>query len=122
MTRTNEYQRQEILSASPLQLVIKLYDIAIASCFQNDRVRLRKALVELIASLNMDEGGEFSGRLFRLYEFCMDESVSGDLDEVRSILTELRETWNSRKLRIMRHERTVSLTPAVGQQTAAQLY
>jgi flagellar protein FliS len=99
LNRSNEYQRQEILSASPLQLVVKLYDVAIASCFQNDRIKLRKALVELISSLNLEDGGDFTSRMYRLYEFCMDQSVSGDLDDIREILIELREAWKQADLK-----------------------
>ena len=93
MNRSLDYQKQDVLSSSPIQLIIKLYDVAIASCFRGDRVRLRKALVELISALDMEEGGEFVGRLYRLYEFCMDQSVNGDLDEIRELLTDLRDAW-----------------------------
>ncbi len=91
----HEYQRQDIATSSPLQLIVRIYDVAITACHRNDRRKLRQALTELIGALNMEEGGEISARLYRLYEFCMDESVQGDLEPVREILTELRETWRS---------------------------
>ena len=95
---SNEYHRQEILSASPLQLVVKLYDIAIASCFRNDRQKLRRALAELMSALNVEEGGEIASNLAGLYEYCIDQSVAGDLDQIRSLLVELRDAWKSIEL------------------------
>ena len=88
-----QYQRQDVLSASPAQLVAKLYDLAIISCNTNDRFKLRKVLIELIASLNFAEGGEIAIRLSQIYEFCMRESVSGDLQIIASLLSDLRDTW-----------------------------
>jgi flagellar protein FliS len=88
-----EYQRQDIYSSTPLQLVVKLYDMAISACYRGDRKNLRDVLTELMAGLNLDEGGDIAGRLFRLYEYCMDSSVSGDLVAIRNVLTELREAW-----------------------------
>lgn len=87
------YQRQDVLSASPTQLVAKLYDLGILACNTNDRFKLRKVLIELIASLNFAEGGEIAVRLSQIYEFCMRESVAGDLNVIGEMLSELRETW-----------------------------
>ena len=88
-----EYQRQDIYSSTPLQLVVKLYDVAISACYRGDRKRLRTALAELMSGLNLEEGGDIAGRLYRLYEYCIEESVSGDLVSVRNVLTELRDAW-----------------------------
>ena len=87
------YQRQDVLSASPTQLVAKLYDLGILACNTSDRFKLRKVLIELIASLNFEEGGEIAVRLSQIYEFCMRESVAGDLNVIGEMLSELRETW-----------------------------
>ena len=89
----HHYQRQDVLSASPTQLVAKLYDLGILACNTHDRFKLRKVLIELIASLNFAEGGDIAIRLSQIYEFCMRESVSGDLKVIGEMLSELRETW-----------------------------
>lgn len=88
-----QYQRQDVLSASPAQLVTKLYDLAILACNSGDRVKLRKVLIELISSLNFEEGGDIAIRLSQIYEFCMRESVDGDLKQISDMLGDLRETW-----------------------------
>ncbi len=88
-----QYQRQDVLSASPSQLVTKLYDLAILACNNEDRMKLRKVLIELISSLNFEEGGDIAIRLSQIYEFCMRESVSGDLNQISEMLGDLRDTW-----------------------------
>lgn len=87
------YQQQAVASASPEQLVVKLYDIAIAACLQDDRTRLRRVLVELTAGLDMERGGEIAGRLYSIYDYCLRESISGDINVVRDLLDSLRDAW-----------------------------
>ncbi len=87
------YQQQSVTSSSPHQLVVKLYDIGISACHAGDRQRLRAALVELMSSLNFEDGGEIAGRLHALYEFCLNESATGDLEVVCDLLTNLRNVW-----------------------------
>jgi flagellar secretion chaperone FliS len=88
-----QYQRQDVLSASPAQLIAKLYDLAVLACHTGDRIKLRKVLIELISSLNFEDGGDLSVRLSQIYEYCMRESISGDLNLVHEMLDDLRTTW-----------------------------
>jgi flagellar protein FliS len=88
-----QYQQQSIASSSPAQLVLKLYDLGIQSCHQGDRVKLRAVLAELVGCLNFEEGGELANRLYSLYEFCLNESISGDIQVVQEILAGLRDVW-----------------------------
>lgn len=87
------YQRQSVMGASPEKLIAKLYDVAISACHRGDRTKVRSALVELLSSLNAEEGGELVDRLRAVYEFCLNESATGDLDLVRELLDELRDAW-----------------------------
>lgn len=88
-----QYQEQAITSSSPAQLVLKLYDLGVQCCRQNDRAKLRRVLAELVGSLNLEEGGEIAERLYDLYEFCINESITGDLEVIQTILGELRDVW-----------------------------
>ncbi|SHL02056.1 flagellar export chaperone FliS [Rhodothermus profundi] len=88
-----QYQEQAVLSASPAQLILKLYDLGIAACKRGDRAKVRAVLVELISALNFEAGGELAERLYALYEFCLRESAIGDLSVVQRILEGLREAW-----------------------------
>lgn len=96
--RMRQYQQQAVSSASPEQLIAKLYDFAVAQCYSGDRVKLRAALVELVSSLNFEQGGEIAERLYALYQFCIVESVSGDLDAIGEVLSGLRDAWKENVL------------------------
>jgi flagellin-specific chaperone FliS len=88
-----QYLEEQITAMSPIELVVKLYDIAIASCRQRDRNRLSKVLVELISALNFDHR-EISLGLFKIYNHCMRLAKEGDFDAVQPILAELRDAWS----------------------------
>ena len=91
--RMRQYQRQAVASASPDQLIAKLYDMAVAACRREDRAKLRAVLVELTASLNFDKGGEVAQRLHVLYEYCLVECGTGDLAVIAEIIDGLRSAW-----------------------------
>jgi len=91
--RMRQYQQQAVSTATPDQLIAKLYDFGIAACLRDDRTKLRAVLQELISSLNFEGGGEIAERLFMLYEYFLNESVSGDLPFVAEMLSELRDVW-----------------------------
>jgi flagellar protein FliS len=91
--RMRQYQQQAIASSSPAQLVLKLYDLGIQCCRRDDRSKLRAVLAELIGSLNFEEGGDIANRLYSLYEYCLNESVGGDLEIVGEVLNGLRDAW-----------------------------
>ncbi len=54
---------------------------------------LREVLLELVKALDMEQGGELAERLQSIYEFCINECATGDLDMIRELLEELREGW-----------------------------
>jgi flagellar protein FliS len=88
-----QYLEEQIGGLSPTELVVKLYDIGIASCVRKDRVRLSRVLVELISALNF-EYRDISVGLFKLYNYCMRLAKEGDFDAVQPVLEELREAWS----------------------------
>lgn len=87
-----EYRYQDIMSASPLRLVIMAYDAAIIGCEQRDLIKTTRALAVLRDALNFDYA-EIAGRLFSLYEWCADLARKGQYDEAARILRELRDAW-----------------------------
>ena len=91
--RMRQYQHQAIRSASPEQLVLKLYDHGITSCRRGDRAKVRAVLVELVSSLDFEQGGDLAHRLSALYEYCLTESATGDLAAVEEVLGGLRQAW-----------------------------
>jgi len=85
------YQRQSVMNASPLKLVVKMYDLAIQASYREDERKLREILSALTESLNFDY--EPAGQLFELYRYCQDLARKQKYDEIREILEPLRDTW-----------------------------
>ena len=86
------YQREQLLNLSPVEVIYKLYDIAVISCKRNDTVLAQRALNELIVGLNF-EAGEVAINLYHLYDYCKRSIRQGRLDEAIAMLEELRTTW-----------------------------
>lgn len=102
------------MGASPLQLVVMLYDGAIKFVRQGQAAmeqgrlydqnealqRAQRIVVELLSSLDMARGGEVAKNLFGLYTFCYNELIASNveddprkLDPVIKVLNDLRESW-----------------------------
>lgn len=122
----NAYQTTAVTSASPLQLVIMLYDGAIRFLRraltamekkdlynQNEDIqRAQRILTELMSCLDMEKGGEVAANLFALYSFCYNQLLTANLEDkpegVQSslkVLEGLRESWAE----IERRQRTGNL-------------
>ena len=85
------YKRQEVLNASPEQLITKVYDFCIQGCMQKDETKVQKSLETLINALNFDY--DISNDLYALYEYCQRRARAKKFDEVKTIIADLRETW-----------------------------
>lgn len=102
------------MSASPVQLVVMLYDgslrfmeegkraiIAKDLATQNAKLqRAQKIVMELMSTLNFNAGGEISKNLLSLYSFVLNELVEGNMnddpdriDVAMKTMSELREGW-----------------------------
>ncbi len=86
-----EYQRQSVMNASPVTLVVKLYDLAIQATYREDDRRLREILSSLIKGLNFDH--QPAEQLYNIYQYCQDISREGRFEEIRAILEPIREAW-----------------------------
>ena len=108
------YRRHQVQTASPGQLIVIMYDACIGHCKAaqdaieaGDRgsasshlTKARGILAELMSSLDIDAGGEISGRLLRLYEYMYRQLVlasarkdAGLVAEVQALLGGLRGAW-----------------------------
>jgi flagellar protein FliS len=107
------YLRSKILNASPMELIIILYEGAIASCaraielfgpgHRNETcealIRAQNMVRELRNSLDMSRG-EIAHGLYRLYSYMIQQLVQANVqrkrenvDRVMQMLTELKRTW-----------------------------
>lgn len=117
----DRYRNQEILTASPCHLVVKLYDKAIGCLtLAQDAIRRRdikarhaanqKALeiiTHLTSTLDLERGGEIARNLRRLYGFMCVRLIDVDLQndaqaaaDVIGLLQPLRQSWQQLDRRI----------------------
>ena len=115
MDPREQYRRTRILTASPGELLVMLYDGAISRirkayrCAESDNwaeagsaiVRAQEIIYELIACLKRDESPELVDNLSNLYVYCIDLLSDATrsrnhalLKEVDSLLAPLREAWS----------------------------
>ena len=85
------YQQQAVMNASPLQLVVKLYDLLLQATYRKDQKRVREVLNTLTESLNFDH--EPAEELFQLYQYCQDLARDENYEEIREVLEPLRDAW-----------------------------
>jgi flagellar secretion chaperone FliS len=111
---TAAYREQSILTATPGQLVVMLYDGCLrflhqgAYAMRHDqpaeadaRIARAEAIIdELLATLDLEQGGVIASRLQGIYVFCcrhlIEARAAGDpemVDKVGQLLGELRESW-----------------------------
>jgi flagellin-specific chaperone FliS len=89
---TNAYAAAQTQSLTPPQILLQLYDFAIAGCVARDGRKASAALVELIAALDFNYE-DIAGGLYRLYDYALREVKAGRFDQPLRILRDLRETW-----------------------------
>lgn len=87
------YREQQVYSASPIQRLLMVYDVAIVSCNTRDLARTTQALNLLRSSLDFERGGELAMRLMSLYIYCADRARAGDFDESARVLRGLVQAW-----------------------------
>jgi len=108
-----KYLKNVIETATPLMLIIMLYDEAIKMCQQASHdmginkenvhkrlIKAQKIVTELTVALNMEAGGEIAENLKSIYIYLHKRLVEANVennrakvDEVARILRELREAW-----------------------------
>lgn len=108
---TNSYKQQEVISASPLHLVIMAYDLAIRSCERKDFNKAITTISALRDCLDLDYP-EVSNGLYSLYQWCMDCIRKGDYASASNILSELRGAWAATEKSIAAKNSTISSVPA----------
>ena len=112
--RPNAYREASIMTASPEQLVVMLYDGAGRFLRQaegsmiegswlkaSEKLSRAEAIIdELLATLDMD-AGEVADRLQSIYVFCKTRLIEARIerdaarvDQVARLLSELREAWS----------------------------
>jgi flagellar protein FliS len=114
VTEYHNYLERSILTASPIELVRMLYQFVIDNVREANRCtlsgdiggrgravsRATDGLLELLSSLNQQDGGQISQRLAELYGYMASrvlqghaEQASAPFEEVESLMTTLLDSW-----------------------------
>lgn len=109
-----EYRKNAVNGASPLQLVVMLYDGALRFMEagkhamahrdvpkQNESLqRAQKIVMELMACLDMEQGGEIATNLMALYTYVLNELIDANvldkpegIDRSIRVMSDLRDSW-----------------------------
>jgi flagellar secretion chaperone FliS len=113
-TPTLAYKQQSILTATPGQLVVMLYDGCLRFLHQaahamreadrpaaTNKLRRAEAIItELLVTLDHDKGGEIADRLQGIYTFSRQQLRKAEhdqdavvVDQVAGYMSELRDAW-----------------------------
>ena len=106
-----KYRQQDVISASPLRLVIMTYDLAIRACEQQDFAKATKTISALRDTLDLNYPDVAVG-LFRLYQWCLDCIRKNDYASALVTLTELRGAWAATEQTITAKQSAVKTSPA----------
>jgi len=111
---TAAYKQQSILTATPGQLVVMLYDGCLRFLHQSahamregniaeagTRLARAEAIIdELLTTLDLEQGGVIASRLQGIYVFCLRHLMQARLErdaemieKVGELLSDLRESW-----------------------------
>src|SRR5512141_1477390 len=107
----NKYKQQDVMSASPLRLVIMTYDLAIRACEQQNFDKAIKTISALRDTLDMDYPDVALG-LFRLYQWCLDCIRKGDYAPAIATLSELRGAWAATEQTIVARQNAINTSSA----------
>ncbi len=108
------YRSNSVMTASPGQLVVMLYDGAVrflkqaeiamgegADVHAGGRITKAEAILdELLVTLDMERGGQIAERLQAIYVFCKRLTIEARLErdtarmrKAASLLADLRDAW-----------------------------
>ena len=110
------YRARQIQTASPARLVVLVYEAALSNLLRTRRAvqsgnveervtsvgKARDAIMELLVTLNTDEGGEIAKNLKSLYAFILSELVDvarqpdgARLETIIRMVTELHSAFDT---------------------------
>ncbi len=86
------YQREDLMNLSGVEVIKRLYDVAILACKKDDMNLAHRAINELIVGLDF-QYEDIAVRLFQLYQYSKDCLRAGKKEEAINTLEELRSAW-----------------------------
>lgn len=93
LAKTAVYREQQVMTASPIERIIIVYDVALTACASQQLERALRAVSLLRSGLDWDAAPELAPRLQAIYEYCEECLRAADFATPESILRDLRDTW-----------------------------
>ncbi len=90
--KPNPYLVQKILTASPEQLVLYIYDASSVACGNENSIKAIEAIQELINSLDFKEK-KIAGTFYHMYQYILNLIHKKQFTEAQVLLREIRNTW-----------------------------
>ncbi len=111
----NAYRELNISEMNQKELIVFLYDSALECLGRSKEMittnkigplheelsRARNIFVHLLATLNMEAGGEFAQKLSTLYAFFIEKITianatreTKEIDEIVPLISDIRESWS----------------------------
>jgi flagellar protein FliS len=113
-TQISQYRKNAVGGASPIQLIIMLYDGSLrhmqaaknameqGDLFQQNKSAqaAQRILAELMSSLDMEKGGDVSKNLLSIYSFVYNRLIEANMqdkpewiDDCMKLMSDLGESW-----------------------------
>ncbi len=110
----NTYKNNQVMAATQKKLIIMLYDGAIKNLklskmamaekniekANNTIIKAQNIILELMNTLNFEQGGEIAKNLHSLYQYMYEKTIAANIEknpdhanEVIVFLEELKEVW-----------------------------
>lgn len=109
------YKTKQILTASPVELTILAYDVALGGCAREDVQKTLQALTVLRTGLDLEAAPDLGHRLYAIYQYCERCVRSRDFETPAKLLHELREAWLEVNRRARESATPIPATMAVEQ-------
>lgn len=90
--KTNPYLVQKVLSASPEELILYIYDAAIAACANTNQTKAAEAIQELINALNFEKRN-VANTFYQMYQHILHLIHNNKFERARELIKEIRDTW-----------------------------
>ena len=86
------YRNEQMMNLTPVEVIHKLYGVAIQAIKKNDQQLAQRAINELVAGLNF-EHQEMALTLYKLYQYSKHCLRQGNSNGAVEVLEELRTAW-----------------------------
>lgn len=88
----NTYRNEQLVNLSPVEVIHRLYAVAIQAIKKSNHKLAQRAINELIAGLNF-EHQEVALGLYKLYQYSKHCLRQGKANDAVEVLEELRSAW-----------------------------